>query len=425
MNCLHLEVTDSSATGSSRRVTRITPDEGGAPIEIFHEFDRIMPLQNDAPLDGHVLPVFLYAASIGKPLKVHGGLTRTALRNFEELSLLWNRWRPNLYHRFEIIPERCIDEVNVPAEPAAIAAFSGGVDSTFTALRHASSNPTNPRTRYPLRAALMVHGFDVDVYNFEDFRQLVERVRPLVDALGLDFRVLRTNSRDLRLQDWRDTASLQLAGCLHMFSTKYQYGLLGSTKAYDELVLPYGSCPLTDQLMTGGNFSVVHDGAGFSRTEKVAAIAQDPLACQVLKVCWAGADQSKNCGRCEKCIRSQLNFLAVGAKTPPAFPGQLRVDDVRTMEIVTPCQVAEFASLLTYARNHNIDGPWMPVLQEKLEAWAPIAEPNTEWAQLKTKISTSLAPFGLDEPTKKLWRSMRRRILKRFEQIIDSYRAVQ
>ncbi len=49
---------------------------------------------------------------------------------------------------------------------------------------------------------------------------------------------------------------------------------------------------------------LVHDGAGYSRTEKVGFVAQHPVATKALKVCWQGKERGRNCGVCEKCVRT-------------------------------------------------------------------------------------------------------------------------
>jgi len=431
MNRLHLDVSESVVEGRSRRVTRLVEDSGARPVELFHELDRAVPLSALTPLDGHALVVLLYAASVGKPLVVHGPVTRTVLRNMEELLLAWNRWKPARYHRIEIIPDRVMDLRPVHTTEAAIAAFSGGVDATFTALRHASNPQALPaRTRYPLSSVLMVHGFDVDVYNFADFEKLTSRVQPLLQELGLGFRVIRTNSRDVRLQDWDDSSGLELAGCMHMYAQDFRHGLIGSTKSYDALVLPWGSNPVTDHLMSGDRFTIIHDGAGYSRTEKAALISKHPLACQTLKVCYAGADQSANCGRCEKCVRTQLNFLAAGAvNVPPCFPVTMDLDDIRNIKVHNVAQLVELTSLVDHATANNISGPWLSILQERIAAWQP-----TEAAQmfqqnfggpLKRSVAKTLATIGLDEPAKKAWRSVRRSILKTVYQIVSPSRVAQ
>ncbi|TAK99601.1 MAG: hypothetical protein EPO08_15925, partial [Rhodospirillaceae bacterium] len=410
MDRLHLEVLDAVKDGKTRHVTRLTHDGGGNAIEIFHEFDRVMPWSDDVPLDGYVLVILLFAASIGKPLQVHGPISRSALRNMEELLLAWSRWKPMRYRRIDIVPDRVLDVRGSAGVGVAIAAFSGGMDATFTALRHAAScGSVSEVTRYGLRSGLMVHGFDVDVYNARDFERLVERTRPLFEALKLDLRIVRTNSRDLRLQDWDDSSALELAGCLHMHAGEFQYGLLGSTKSYDALVLPWGSNPVTDHLMSGDRLAVVHDGAGFSRTDKAAEILRNPVACRTVKVCYAGVDQSENCGRCEKCVRSQLNFLAAGAaKVPPCFPREFDLDCIRAIQIDHEAQMIEHASLLAYAKAHGVWGPWLPILEERLAKWRPVAAPllarRKAGGPLKRTIAKSLTFLGVDEPAKKVWR---------------------
>jgi len=418
MGRLHLEVFKTVKDNKSRHITRLSHDDGGQSFEVFHEFDRIMPTSIDAPLDAYVLAVLLYASSQHKPLVVHGPMTRGALRNMDELLVAWNRWRPDRYHGIDIVPDRVVTPCDGGRGDNSIAAFSGGVDATFTALRHAASRHSgnDANRRYPVQAALMVHGFDVDVYNGKDFGHLVARTRPLLDALKLDLRTIRTNSRDLRLQDWDDSSGLELAACLHMFAGEFRYGLIGSTKSYDTLVLPWGSNPATDYLMCGEGFNIVHDGAGYSRTDKIAEILRYPVASETVKVCYAGVDQSRNCGRCEKCVRTMLNFLAAGAvKTPPCFPGELNLDDVRNIKIDHEAQMVEHASLVAYAKAHHITGPWLPILEERLAIWRPVAEPamttRKSGGPLKRCVARALAALGIQEPAKRIWRPLRRAIL--------------
>jgi hypothetical protein len=44
----------------------------------------------------------------------------------------------------------------------------------------------------------------------------------------------------------------------------------------------------------------------------VLAIAEDPVAHVTLRVCWLNPDQSNNCGRCEKCLRTMTSLAAAG-----------------------------------------------------------------------------------------------------------------
>jgi len=414
-DCLHLEVLDSIVAEKSRRITRLKRESNTTTIDVFYEFDRVMPLAENAILDGHVFAVLLYAMSSGVPLRVHGSLSQGFMRNSLEIQLAWRRWKPDIYQTIDILPDRILDSTGTSTNKSAISAFSGGVDATFTALRHTRILPES--VRYPLRSLLMVHGFDIDVYNATDFQKLVTRVTPFIEELGIDLRIVRTNSRDLRLQNWDDSFALELAACLHMYADEFRYGLIGSSEAYDALVIPWGSSPITDNLISGDRFSVIHDGAGFSRTDKVAQIRPFETACRTLKVCWAGADQSQNCGRCEKCVRTHLNFLAAGAaKAPPCFLADLDIANIDKIAINNFVQFGELSSISTYAKVRNLSGAWLDVLDARLATWntqkASISAAGGRRITLKKRAGRLITKMGYEVPAKKVWRYTRRSLLK-------------
>jgi hypothetical protein len=392
---IHLEVIQETIDGKSRRITRLREDDRAASVEVFHQFDRLIPWSDESLLDGHVLAVLLHAASRGKPFRVHGPLSHSMMRNLEELQLAWSCCKPERYKRIEIIPDRIVDARRVVANESAIAAFSGGVDATFTAIHNAKILPET--LRYPMSDVLMVHGFDVRIQNTPAFEQLVTRVRPLLDELQLHLRLIQTNSRELR-QEWEDSFGLQLGGCLHMLSDDFQLGLVNSGEPYGMIEFPWGSTPSTDHLMSGDRMSIVHYGAGFSRTEKVDEIASMPTACKTLKVCWTGADQSTNCGHCEKCIRTRLNFLAAGVPSPACFPGDLEISGIKTIPVYNKLQMVELQSILDYATAHGVKGDWVPVLQRRIAKGLTVQRSGLP----KKVLLSMLDAVGLKEPLKRL-----------------------
>jgi hypothetical protein len=397
MQAMHLEVHEERGGEGWRRVMRIIPDGGGDVVEVFHESAMMPPLTNDTPIDAHVLCQLLYAMKCGRPLVVHGALSVSAMRNLDELQRVWLRWKPNRYKHIEIRPERIIDARRVLRPSRAIAAFSGGADGIFTALCHA--RVFKQEFRYPLSDVMLVHGFDVNLDNCQHFEKLVSRVRPLIDDLGLQLRTIKTNSKDWDRQDWDDSFVLELSACLHMFGNEFDYALVGSGSPYDSLEHPWGSSPITDPFKSGDLTRVVHDGAGFSRTEKMAEIGRHPLARKVLKVCWAGEDQSDNCGRCEKCTRTMINFLAAGHTVPECFPGGLRHKSIKRMKIYNSHQMNELRRTLDYARDNGVTGEWMTVLARRLNR--PLSSYSPPWP--RRALSRVLELLGLKQPLKRLW----------------------
>ncbi len=168
--------------------------------------------------------------------------------------------------------------------------------------------------------------------------------------------------------------------------------------------------------MSGEGFSIIHDGAAFSRTDKVAEVRKHSVACETLKVCWAGTNQSGNCGKCEKCVRTQMNFLATGATSNPAcFSKELDVNDINNIKIYTEAQLAEMASIVSYAESHNVNGQWLTILKTRISEWKPIdpkdLEKQKKGGAIKRMLVKTITDIGFAEPAKKIWRKLRRYVL--------------
>lgn len=336
---------------------RLTETTDGRPIEIYFDFvGESFP--QPLVLDGFVNAVIFHAMGSKQDVHVEGPMTRSALLNLAAFQEAWCRWKPDVYKPIRIEPLSVTDDPP-RAEARSIAAFSGGADAIFTALRHADD-------QFALNSVMLVHGFDVPTDRADQFSKLLERVRPLLDRLDLRPRVVRTNISELHLQDWFDSFLAQISCCLHNYSHEFRFGLTGGGEPYDALVLPWGQNPCTDYLLSGDRFSIVHDGAGFSRTEKIAVIAKDPVATAALKVCWEAADLSTNCGTCEKCVRTRLNFKAVGMDSPSCFAGEIRPDQIRRIRFGNESQRAGWREILDYAEGHALQGEWLDAMKECL-----------------------------------------------------------
>ena len=392
-NILHLSAAHSIVDGKSIITTSVT-ESGVSPLEIFYELDCQVPWSDGTPLDGNILGVLLYVMSRGKPLVVHGVVTQEMARNLDELQHVWHRWRPQKYQKIEIRARNILSAARV-AEGKAICAFSGGVDSMYMALQHTRNLPKH--LRYNLNDALLVHGFDVALKHPEYFAQLTQRVAPALQDIGLKLRTIRTNSKEQGLQDWEDAFGLQLAACLHLYSYAFSHAIISSGASYDTLIFPWGSTPVSDHLMSGGRMSIVHDGAGITRTEKVLVISKNKAASKALKVCWIGNVQSENCGRCEKCVRTQLNFLAAGCRIPECFPADFDVQRISKIPVNNSPQLADLKSIACYAKEHNISGDWLSLLERRIAKG--LTWHKTE--PVRRILIVALDRFGLKEIVKK------------------------
>jgi hypothetical protein len=354
---MRLEVSQEQRSDGTRRTLHITDTTDGRSLTAYFDFiGESFP--RPYVLDGFANAVLFYAMRTGQDILVDGPMSRSSLLNLAAFQQAWSCWKPDVYAPVNIEPSSIEDDP--PHGPArSIAAFSGGADSIFTVLCHA-------RDLYSLDSAMLVHGFDVPTDRADDFNLLIERVRPVVGHLNLRLRVVRTNIAELRIQDWADSFLAQLSCCLHNYSHEFRYGLAGSGEPYNALVLPWGQNPCTDYLLSGNAFSIVHDGAAYSRTEKVAVIAKDPIATRAVKVCWAAADRYTNCGTCEKCIRTRMNFRAVGVDNPSCFDGEVTPEQIRLTSLGNETQRAEFRSILAYANAREMRGDWLEAVQQCL-----------------------------------------------------------
>lgn len=368
MKKTHIEVAEVKSESKLRRNLSVYID-GGERHEIYHESAFFRSLNAQTPLDGQVLSVLLFAMLQGLPLHVHGALSTQMLRNLEELQNIWVSWKPEIYRKIDIVSDRIVDKKTLSDSPRAISAFSGGVDATFTAIAHKQYLPET--TRYPLTDVVMVHGFDVRLDNQVGFDALQSRVKPFLDDIGLSMHTVKTNSKFINIQNWEDSFALELAAVLHQFSDQFDYGLIGRSEPYHALIYPWGSTPISDHHMGGDVMKIVHDGAGYSRTEKIKVVAGYPVATKCLRVCWQGADQSKNCGVCEKCIRTKMNFLATGLPVPECFDSGLDLGSIRDVSIHNYAQKNEFDDLLAYAKRNRISDPWVTALTARLDRRMP------------------------------------------------------
>jgi hypothetical protein len=192
-----------------------------------------------------------------------------------------------------------------------------------------------------------------------------------------------------------------------VYSHEFGYGLIGSSEAYNALVLPWGSNPVTDHLLSGSALRIVHDGAGYSRTQKVEELAKFPTAAKSLKACWEGKETFKNCGRCEKCIRTLLNFKAVGVSNPACFDVPLDNALIKSIHIRNDAQFAELKSIVVYATAKSLHGEWLDELKARVRRYErsskvldksitlALMAKNGQWHEIKEKIGKRLDHWRL------------------------------
>ena len=315
--------------------------------------------------DPFIAATIFLAMSQGTDVLVHGEVSPSLLQNLQEFQAVWSCWRPKHYQQVEITPD--IEQEHSVSNnlERAISAFSGGLDSCFTAFRH--SQRKCGRSQRPLQAGLMVHGLDIPLSMPESFNRTMQKSRLALTSIDLELIPMATNFRNFK-QNWEDVHGVAVASCLMLLQGGYSMGLIPSSDPYHAIDLSWGwgSNPLTDPLLSSRSFPIIHDGGAFSRPAKLMQISEWPEALQTLRVCWQGEQKYRNCGYCEKCIQAILTFRVLGLDLPPCFEND--VTDEEIARVLKRELLIEYAPILAFAKDRCISDSWVTILEEFVNA---------------------------------------------------------
>lgn len=337
---------------------------GGKPLSLRHRIPLSLKDQVTDWADPFVIGMIFPVMQLGKPVLVEGPVSPSLLFNLEEFMAMWAVWKPDRYRAVDITAEVEKEPPGQPEKGLAVMAFSGGVDSCFTAWRH-RKGLAGRRTRN-LLSAVFVHGFDVPLSRKTTYDNLEKRNRLLLSTIGMDLIPLLTNYREM-LVGWGDSYAAALLSALALFQKKFDTALLGSSKPYSVMDpnAVWGSNPASDPLLSSDSFRVLYDGGRFSRLEKLAVVARWPEALRFLHVCWENNKTELNCCRCEKCIRTILSLRLLGLDQPPCFPETLGEEDIRSLKPHGEVAHRTLVSLVREAEKRGLSGEtWVQVLKE-------------------------------------------------------------
>jgi hypothetical protein len=252
-----------------------------------------------------VLAMLPLAATLGEPLTVDHPVDPMLFEGIREIMQLWRYWFPAM-HVVELDADQA--SLAVVRDRTAVGQFfSGGVDSFFTALRHAAGSPSRSD------AFLFVWGFDIALEKRAALDTAVAGLRRAADGLGRALIIAASNIRKGRAGTvpWATLGHGLAMGQIGLhLEHAFTRILIPSTDGYRETG-PWGSHVLLDHLMSTSNVRFIHDGPSFTRLEKVRLIAASPPARSTLRICWK-SDAGTNCGRCEKCLRTLIALELLG-----------------------------------------------------------------------------------------------------------------
>ncbi|MBI2710881.1 MAG: hypothetical protein HYX34_14485 [Actinobacteria bacterium] len=245
-----------------------------------------------------LLPVATLAAALaGEDLHVEGPADdRTAAAAAAAVARLdaWWGWRAP---RVDVAQPEA--RPHPPARGGGLF-FTRGVDSWWSLLRLRDDEPGWVTHLVALR------GVDVGWSEATQAREIAES-HAVADRLELPLVEVTLDVRRLLdpFAEWGRTHGAALASAGHLLAPLLDRIAVAAT-FWEPDPPAWGSHPEVDPLWSDGTVAFRHHGADRSRSAKLRDLAAgEPLALRTLRVCWDG-DAPRNCGRCEKCIRTTV-----------------------------------------------------------------------------------------------------------------------
>jgi hypothetical protein len=204
------------------------------------------------------------------------------------------------------------------SRPAAAGYLTGGVDSLH--LFHANREDFPPDHPARLSHALWVRGLDdpggeESARSISRYARLETPLREIAADAGVKLVRITTNLRrldpDLVFFAHRFLGAALLSGA-HLLTNRFSTVALASSWPAEHLI-PWGTHPLLDVRYGSSALTIRHEALGLGRVEKLSRLRGRPEALARLITCSdAPAEETLNCGRCAKCVRTLVEMEASG-----------------------------------------------------------------------------------------------------------------
>ena len=337
----------------------------------------------EPPADAFLAACFPLAAVFGeRRVRIDGAPCPMLIDGLMTAHAVWAAWGglPGAAPAIETWPRR---HGIVDGERRGVVFLSGGVDGLHALWR----NRRLYRRGDPayIRDALLIHGFDIGKRarepENEHFRLALRALEPVAAETGVQLIACRTNLRHLPEVPGFWTArhnGAALAAVGHAATSGPTMLFIGGTYPVATPV-PMGSHPALDPLYSSQRVAVIHDGARFSRLDKVRDLARWPTAVAALRVCPANPAGRANCGRCEKCLTTRLELLVAGVeKTEALGPSLTPLELWRAVPPSASHRALRFQDLLPPLRARGLTA-LCDLLEERLAHYRARTAAETVW----------------------------------------------
>ena len=304
------------AAGGVRAVADVVWEDSGRPaFELWFEATGAASEDLEPAPEAFVTACYLDAVRHGeRRVHVEGRLCPRLAQALTTALALLDSWSGGARASLAIEASNGL-RARLPRRPERSAFFlTGGVDSLHLLGTNRAFYPPGHPAAFTEAISLFGHvcaESEVSPWN--------ERVTPALEAAaaesGAGLVAVRTNlwrlARDLPLIV-HESLSSALAAAAHLFPRRWSRVSLASGRDVTREI-PRGTHPLLDPLYGSSAVEIRHDPCALTRLDRLRALARFCPGLESLVVCMAYPDGAHlNCGRCEKCVRTMTQLLAIG-----------------------------------------------------------------------------------------------------------------
>ena len=221
--------------------------------------------------------------------------------------------------------------------------YSGGIDSFTTIYLNRLAYPHE----HPgfIKDGLHVFGLEHD--DIETFEHLGNSLSKLAEMIGITYIPIYTNIYlNYREEDSKNNfdffhnqyQSASIAAAAHIFTKRLSYAST-SSGTHLKVMRPTGCHPLIDHNYSSYDLRIQQRGVHLSRLEKVRLLSDWDIVLPYIRVCNSPKTYLRNrlnCGKCEKCLCTMLELLALKLlNRTDAFPTHdVTENDIRRAVVI-------------------------------------------------------------------------------------------
>jgi hypothetical protein len=292
---------------------------------------------------GFLVGAFLPAWTAGeKRIRIDGAVCPVLASNLAIAAKTLRRWHKELPSPPVV---ECDHEYRGPATKSAVF-LSGGVDS-LAMVRHLTKLRPPGHPDRPVAAIVVDYQHLGGISREETGARLaagLATARAAGAELGLDVVPLASNLCTLNpnMTFWMLLYhGAYLASMAHFLGHAFRTAHVASSFPATNLI-PWGSHPQLDPYYCSQHVRLSHEGIEMTRLRKTETICDWPLALDRLYVCTSDRSGGRNCGRCEKCVRTRVHLLSLGKLAQSAA---FRGGDIDPRELLSVRITNEYARL--------------------------------------------------------------------------------